>query len=199
MSFTRVVLLAGVLGALAPLAGCSNAGPSKEDVASSESDLTSPGYLGQIASGQTKTTSYSNPPRYRAYGFSASAGDKITADVRSIDGDAMGWITDSSYAALASNDDASSSTLDSKVVYTVPAGTATKAYRIVFRDYDLLSATFDVTLTIDPAVLSCDPPTEHWRNYVGTPIQCETIRYVCKANQRSFENDCGCGCESLTH
>jgi hypothetical protein len=198
-SFCGAVL---VLAGVAAMTGCASAdAPSKESIDSSESDLklSTPQYLGQIANGETKTSNYRNPPRYRAYGFSASAGDQITVTVKSIYGDAMGWITTSGYTVFAANDDASSSTLDSKVVYTVPAGTATKWYRIVFRDYDLLDATFSVKLTIDSAVAACDPDNESWRDYKGTPTSCQFIRYNCSSGTQSFQNDCGCGCEDLVH
>jgi hypothetical protein len=245
MSFSRVVLVAG-LGLVAGLAavGCSTSvAPEKEDVESYESELrlSSPRYLGQIANGETKTNYYYNPPRYRAFGFYAKGGDEITADVKSVDGDGMGWITTSSYDVVAANDDASSSTLDAKVVYKVPAGTASRAYRIVFRDYDLLDATFTVKLSIKSGTVTppvtcrydgatynqgasfpstdgcntcsctasgvacteracvCNPEAEPWRNYIGTPTTCQTIRYTCTADKRSFQNACGCGCEALTH
>lgn len=245
MSFVSVrgFVVAGVVCAVAALTGCSSSdAPQKEDVDSYESELrlAGPRYLGQIANGETKTNYYYNPPKYRAYGFTAKAGDEITADVKSAEGDGMGWITTSKYDVLAGNDDASASTLDAKVTYTVPAGTASRAYRIVFRDYDLLDATFTVKLTIKSAnattceydgatynpgesfpssdgcntcscgttgkvgctkkaCLACDPDNEPWRNYVGTPTTCQTIRYVCTATQRSFQNACGCGCEALSH
>ena len=202
LPFSRVFIIAGAAIALASLAGCSSPDTSsKDNVDSYESELklASPKYLGQIADGETKTVSYSDPPHYRAYGFSASAGDEITVTVKSVNGDAMGWITNASYTSLAANDDASSSTLDSKVVYTVPAGTTTKAYRIVFRDYDLLDATFNVKLSIKAAAPACDPDNEPWRTYVGTPTECQVIRYTCSSSKRSFSNDCGCGCESLSH
>ena len=152
-SFSRFVI-AGVVSAVAALTGCSSSdAPQKEDVDSYESELrlASPRYLGQIANGETKTNYYFNPPKYRAYGFYAKGGDEITADVKSVDGDGMGWITTSAFDALAANDDASSKTLDAQVVYKVPAGTASRAYRLVFRDYDLLDATFTVKLTINSA------------------------------------------------
>lgn len=248
MSLSRVrislrgFVIVGVVSAVAVLTGCSSSdAPQKEDVDSYESELrlAGPRYLGQIANGETKSNSYYNPPKYRAYGFTAKAGDEITADVQSLNGDAMGWITTSSYDALAANDDASSSTLDAKVTYKVPAGTASRAYRIVFRDYDLLDATFTVKVTIKSgaatcsydgatyspgegfpssdgcnscscssagnvlctkkACLACDPDNEPWRNYVGTPTTCQTIRYACTSTQRSFQNACGCGCEALSH
>ena len=191
-----------MIAGLAALTGCGSSGSaSKESIDSSESDLklSTPQYLGVIADGETKTSNYRNPPRYRAFGFTASAGDEITVNVKSIDGDAMGWITTSGYTVLAANDDASSSTLDSKVVYTVPAGTTTKTYRIVFRDYDLLDATFSVKLAIKAAVVACDPDNEPWNDYKGTPATCEVIRYSCPSGTKSFQNDCGCGCEDLSH
>jgi hypothetical protein len=147
MSLSRAFFVAGLTVALAALAGCSAEAPKeKEDVGTYESELrlSGPRYLGQIANGETKTSYYYAPPNYRAYGFWAKGGDEITAEVKSAYGDAMGWITYSSYDVVAANDDASSSTLDSKVVYKVPAGQASRAYRIVFRDYDLLDATFTV-------------------------------------------------------
>lgn len=211
MSFSRVSFIAGSIAALfavVGLTGCSSADASKEAVSSDESELrlASPKYLGQIASGETKTVQYSDPPHYRAYGFTAKGGDEITADVKSVDGDGMGWITTSAFDVLAANDDASSSTLDAKVVYKVPAGTASRAYRIVFRDYDLLDATFNVKLTVKtaappppPPPPACDPDSEWWRDYVGTPTQCTTLRYSCHNGQVSFQNACGCGCQDPTH
>lgn len=241
MSSSRAFVVAGSVLAFAALAGCSSSDASqKEDVGTYESELrlSSPKYLGQIANGETRTAYYYDPPHYRSYGFTAKGGDEVTADVKSVDGDGMGWITNSTYDVLAANDDASSSTLDAKVVYKVPAGTASKPYFIVFRDYDLLDATFSVKLSIKSgattcsyngtthsigesypaadgcntctcgpsgsscskrACQACDPENEPWRNYVGTPTQCMTIRYVCNSSQRSFQNACGCGCEALSH
>jgi len=153
-AFVAAVSCFGVV-AFGVLAGCSAAPETeKESVESYESELrlASPRYLGPIANGETKTSYYYNPPRYRAFGFYAKGGDEITVDVKSLNGDAMGWITTSSYDVVAANDDASRSTLDSKVVYKVPTGTASRAYRIVFRDYDLLEASFSVTLNVKSAV-----------------------------------------------
>lgn len=152
----RALASLGLSVVLASVIGCSSAPAEKqvEDTATVESELKLVGvnYLGTISSGQTRTGYYYNPPRYRAFGFTAKGGDQITLDVKSYEGDAMGWLTDSTYNVLAANDDASSYTLDSKVTYKVPAGTASKAYRIVFRDYDLLDATFTVKLAIKAAV-----------------------------------------------
>ena len=152
MSLSRFVVTGLLVTAFAAVAGCSTEGSAKgeEDVAATESELKLSGtrYLGKIKNGETRTGYYSAPPTYRSYGFDARGGDEITIDVKSVNGDGMGWITDSKYNVLAFNDDASSSTLDSKVKYKVPAGKASSSYRIVFRDYDMLEATFNVTLAI---------------------------------------------------
>lgn len=149
----------GVIAGLVGLAGCSSSQPEapKDSIDSTESELrlVTPRYLGQIANGETKSNYYYNPPRFRAFGFTAKGGEEITVDVHSAEGDAVGYITTTVFDVLASNDDASPSTLDSKVVYKVPAGTASKPYRIVFRDYNLLDATFTVKLTINGSLVVC--------------------------------------------
>lgn len=235
MPSSRLVV-AGLLVAFASLVGCSSGpeGKETEDVAVHESELKLSGtrYLGKIKSGETRTGYYYNPPRYRSFGFQAKGGDTITAHVSSPYGDGMGWITDSSYNVLAYNDDASPATLDAKVVYTVPADRPLRSYRIVFRDYDLLDATFTVSLDIASPVTCeydgktyqegdsfkstdgcndcfcgeggvactkracvCNPANEPWRNYLGNPQTCMTIRYTCAPGKRPFQNACGCGCE----
>lgn len=160
-SSTRFVVAA--LSTLTALAGCSSKVNEDHAIDSSESALkVTTSYLGKIGNGETKTSHYSTPPEYRSYGFNAKGGDEITVRISSLSGDAMGWITTSSYSVLASNDDESSSTLDSKVVYKVPTGQASRSYRIVFRDYDLLDATFNVTLSIraaSPTTCSYDGQT----------------------------------------
>ncbi|MDF2692418.1 MAG: hypothetical protein K0S65_801 [Labilithrix sp.] len=159
MSLSRFVIAGLLVTAFAAVAGCSTEGSGKEEesVAATESELKLSGtrYLGKIKSGETRSGYYSAPPNYRSYGFDAKGGDEITVDVKSVYGDAMGWITDSNYTVLAANDDASGSTLDSKVKYTIPAGKAARSYRIVFRDYDMLEATFNVTLNIKSAPATC--------------------------------------------
>ncbi len=234
---SRLVISGGLalLGAVA-LAGCSSGGElPKEDIDTyaGELRLATPRYLGEIEDGESRTNYYSNPPRYRAFGFNAKGGDTITATVKSLEGDAMGWITSSKFDVLAANDDYGED-LDSKVVYEVPAGTPSRSYRIVFRDYSLVDATFTVSLSLSKAVTSCsyggktyrqgdsfpdtagcntcscaaggrvacteracvcNPEAEPWRNYVGTPATCATIRYMCPSGKRAFQNACGCGCE----
>lgn len=215
--------------------GCSSSERVKEDVSTESSELKLSGvkYLGKIATGETKTTPYFNPPRYRAYGFDAYPGDEVTVEVTSTYGDAMTWLTDTGYESFAYNDDASDETLNSKIVYKIPTSAAPAAYRIVFRDYDTLDATFKVSLTIRPGslcqyggevyhggetftatdgcntcacgpsgivsctkrVCACNPANEPWRNYLGTPETCLTLRYTCNPGWHTFSNACGCGCE----
>lgn len=152
---SRLVVAAGLVGALALIAGCSaKADDDAETVSSYESEMKLSGirYLGRIANGQTRTGSYYNPPMYRSYAFDAKGGDEITVDVRSDWGDAMAWITDAKLKVLAFNDDDPATyTLDAKVTYKVPATEPAHAYRIVFRDYDKLDATFTVSLAIKSA------------------------------------------------
>lgn len=151
----RLFMGGTVIGAFVALSGCSteDAASKEETAASFENELRLSGakYLGTIESGQTKSTYYSDPPLYRSYGFSANPGDVVTVNVQSVYGDAVAWITTSSYDVLAMNDDASRSTLDSKIVYTVPAGRTSSSYRIVIRDYDRLGATFYTRLDIASA------------------------------------------------
>lgn len=237
---SRVAIAAGLVVAFASLAGCSTESSEKDtgDVASIESELKLSGtrYLGKLSSGETRTGYYYNPPRYRSFGFDAKGGDEVTVEIKSYEGDAVGYVTDSYYTVLAYNDDASSATLDSKITYKVPAGRAAASFRIVFRDYDLLDATFTIKLTVKSAVqttcaydgetyspgdsfpstdgcntctcgstgsvgctkraCACDPANEPWRNYIGTPQQCMTIRYTCSSGKVPFQNSCGCGCET---
>jgi hypothetical protein len=147
------ISLIAAAATLSLVAGCSSqsADDKSEKTESSADELRLSGtrYLGRITSGQTRTGYYYTPPTYRSYGFDARGGDKITADVKSVYGDGVGYITDATYNVLAFNDDATQSTLDSKVTYTIPAGQPIASYRIVFRDYDLLEATFSVKLSIE--------------------------------------------------
>ena len=79
----------------------------------------------------------------------------------------------------------------------------------MFRDYDLLAATFSIHLQIDsknpgtpdggPPPAQCNPANEPWRTYKGTPSTCPFVRYTCPAGTQNFENDCGCGCEDNNH
>ncbi|HEY4180921.1 MAG TPA: hypothetical protein VGM90_28960 [Kofleriaceae bacterium] len=107
--------------------------------------------LGTLAYGDTSASkAYSKTPRYRAYKFDGTAGDKVDVWVRSEDGDAVAWLLDKSYHVLASNDDGDDSTLDSHLVATLPDSTSTTHW-IVYREYNRSSAHFTVELGGGPA------------------------------------------------
>jgi hypothetical protein len=151
MSSLRFAASSLVVCLIAAVTGCATETGEKEDVATSADDLKLTGirYLGKIFNGETRTTRYWSPPRYRSYGFDAKAGDEVTVEVKAVNGDAVAFIADTNYNVLAYNDDVTPGVvLDSKVTYKVPSGQASQTYRIVFRDYSEESGTFTVTLTI---------------------------------------------------
>ena len=189
------------VSAMVAVAGCSSsneASSSKENIDSYESELrlATPRYLGQIANGESKTSAYVNPPAFRAFGFTAKGGEEITVDVKSLNGDAMGWITTTVFDVLASNDDASPRTLDSKVVYKVPAGTPSKAYRIVFRDYDLLDATFSVKLSINSSTVTCTYEGETYKPGASVAAKdgCNTCSCSASGNVACTKMACAPAC-----
>jgi hypothetical protein len=158
MVLSRFFIAGLVFSALGAMAGCSSAKDiSALDVGSTESELRLSGtkYLGTISSGQTRSSHYRATPIYRSYGFSAKGGDEITVDVKSEDGDAVVWLTDSRYKVLATNDDATESSFDAHVTYQIPDGLAARSYRIVFREYWKDEANFDVTLGVKSAPATC--------------------------------------------
>lgn len=207
MSLSRGLAVLGIAFAFASLVGCSAEAPvEKEPVESFESELRLSGirYLGQIKSGETKSNYYANPPRYRAYGFYAKGGDEIVAEVKSLYGDGMGWITTSNYEAVAANDDANASTLDAKVVYKVPAGNASRAYRIVFRDYDLLDATFSVKVDVKsaapvPATCSYGGSTYNVGDSFPSTDGCNTCNCGSNGSVGCTKRACVCNPETETN
>lgn len=44
-------------------------------------------------------------------------------------------------------------------------------------------------------VCDCNPASEPWHTYYGTPSQCIQLIYSCPFGERTFANTCGCGCE----
>jgi hypothetical protein len=100
--------------------------------------------VGSLSYGDTSdSVAYHNPPRYRAFKFVGSSQDQVDVWVRSADGDSVAWLLDGSYKTVARNDDADDTTTDSHMTATL-AGAGT--YYIVFREYSLGDATFDVSL-----------------------------------------------------
>jgi hypothetical protein len=113
--------------------------------------------VGTLSYGGSKSTLYSSTPSYRGYRFHGEAGDQISVWVRSSSGDAVAWLTDTGFNTLAMNDDADSSTYDSHITATL---SSTGTYYVVFRDYNLTSHYFTVSLDGGPAVpTSCGGST----------------------------------------
>jgi len=191
------------------LAACSVATPGDDPmVDSSESALRAlkaEEVVGDLAFGETKTVQYSETPRYRALRVQASAGDTIDAWVRGTRGaDAQAWILGSSYATLATNRDASTSTTDAHVVKKV--GT-TGTYYLVVREANLEDAELTVALApraapsspsadpFDPA--SCGGPSMTRAEAVAllAPGTSDAIvgRYVIQKRSRTCSPVTGCG------
>jgi len=115
--------------------------------------------LGSLTYGRASSSvSYTRTPKYRAFKFTGSSGDKVDVWVRSSNGDAMGWLTDATFKTLASNDDATASSTDSHLTATLPAG-AGATYYIVFREYSQAAARFTVSVTKGTGGGTTTPPT----------------------------------------
>jgi hypothetical protein len=156
------ILAATGMGAALMMAGC---GDIKQEVTEDFSSLAALDeksdafsqrmrIVGSLSYGQTSAAvTYSNPPRYRAFKFGGQRGDRVTVWVRSRTGDAVAWVLDNSFRTLAYNDDASTSTLDSKIILALPGNINPDivTYYIVFRDYSLSRRSFTVSLQGQPA------------------------------------------------
>lgn len=150
------------LASLLLLAACASKAPVSDDFSDlSGMDEKSDSFsyrmkvLGTIDYGaSTASVKYTKTPRYRAYKFNGYEGDRVDAWVRSPGGDAVAWVLDSHFNVLAGNDDADDSTLDSHMLFTLPASDAVTHY-IVYRDYSLSTARFSVELAVQPYDTSC--------------------------------------------
>jgi hypothetical protein len=130
------------------LAACSKAPVDDSFSELSSVDLKSDSFstrmkiVGDLGYGAPTTVKYTKTPRYRAFTLTVSSEQNVSAWIRSSQGDAVAWLLDASFKTVAFNDDADASTLDSHLVAHVEAG----AYYVVFRDYNLESHYFDVSL-----------------------------------------------------
>ena len=88
--------------------------------------------LGDIAYGDTTLpVAYTNQPAYRAYRFTATAGDDIDIWVGSRDGNARAWLLSSDFRTIAANDDGAANTQDAHITQKIAkAGT----YYIAFNE-----------------------------------------------------------------
>ncbi len=132
--------------------GCAASTDPEETTTDDELRALAPGeVVGTIAYGQTLgPLRYTKRPLYRALRFVAERGDKIDISVRSSGGDARAWLTSSTFATIASNDDAAPGRKDAHIEVTATrAGT----HYIVWREKNGADASFEVSLAGGP------PPT----------------------------------------
>lgn len=113
--------------------------------------------VGSIAYGETKGPLQHKAKKWSALKFVANAGDTISIDVTSKNGDTVAWLVDKSSEILAYNDDAGSGT-DSHLEYTFKTG-ANTTYYIVTRDYYRRAMKFSVSLKGKAAVDFTGPCT----------------------------------------
>jgi hypothetical protein len=101
--------------------------------------------LGTLLHGETSgLVGYIYPPRYRAFKFAAAEHDRFDIWVASEDGDAVAWVLDTNFQALAWNDDAGKGTTDAYIGLTIPS--SQPVFYIVFREYNLAFSHFRVRL-----------------------------------------------------
>lgn len=102
--------------------------------------------VGTLLHGETSgLVGYIYPPRYRAFKFAAAPGDRFDIWVASEDGDAVAWVLDTYFHALAWNDDAHKGTTDAHLALTIPSNHT--VFYIVFREYSLAFSHFRVRLS----------------------------------------------------
>jgi len=139
-------------------AGCAApTAESAEDPAVDESALSGSTIqvLGSIAPGDSLSAEYSGTPRYRAYSFTAAAGDKVTFKVTSsTGGDALAYILRKNFATIARNDNASGTTKDAEVTAKIATG---GTYYVAVRNAARGPATFTVSFDAPPAATSDSP------------------------------------------
>ena len=110
-----------------------------------KADHTSIQLVASLGYGETTSALYyQDPPRYLAVHFDGTAGDTVSARVNALDGgDPVAWLIDGAGEVHASNDDESTSSLDSLMETTL---VATGPHYVLFRDYYLESGLFSVAI-----------------------------------------------------
>ena len=123
------------------LAGCSNGKAPVDDTFSELAGLDAKSdkfsgkltIVGSIGYDETQGPfSYKN--KYDALKFAGDAGDQITVDVGSKNGDTVAWVLDNDFNILAHNDDHAGGT-NSHIALKLPAN-ASRTHYIVVRDMD---------------------------------------------------------------
>ena len=174
-----LLLAACALPALSTFGGCTADKPEVDEDFTDLAGIDDKGdyfssklkVLGTLGDGDAVRARYTATPRFRGYSFTAAAGDQVDVWVKSTTGDALAWVVDGTYKVVAKNDDASADTYDAHVVTTLPAsGVAGGRYYVIFRDYNLETRYFNVSLK----KLAGAPGDAAWRGQA----QAEIVRLV---------------------
>ena len=165
MPHTRLLLALVCLG-LPSVVACTNAPAAGDDIAVADGEselraLASNEVIGPIAFNATATVNHTGTPRYRAYSFSVTAGDKLDIWVRSATTDTHAWLVDESFRTIKFNNDANGSnegeddadTTDSNIKYEA---TKTGKYFIVFRGQ--LNVAANISVRVDKSGGPPPPP-----------------------------------------
>jgi hypothetical protein len=167
MNLLRSLSIASLLSLSAIAAtACSSSSDAKEaptDEASSDLVVKNLRVAGSLVYGQTsgRTAYNKKTAKYTAFTFAGHEGDQVDIWVKSTNGDTVAWLLDGTGKTLAKNDDASFSTLDSHIAFTLPASAAASAtYYIAVRDYWRDPMSFKVTLDGKPADLGAGCNTD---------------------------------------
>lgn len=167
MPRTHFVFLSLVCLGLPSVLACTNPATSDDEfVVDTQSELralASNEIVGPIAFNTTLTVNHTGAPRYRAYSFSAAAGDKLDIWVRSATTDTRAWLVDESFRTVKFNNDANTSneseddstTTDSNIKYEV---SSTGKYFIVFRGQLDVAANISVRVDKSGGVTPPPPP-----------------------------------------
>lgn len=141
----RLTLALPLLAALALACGASPEGENDAlpDEASALS-VSSASRLGALHYGESAHVDYTGTPRYRAWSFTAAAGDAVEVKATSPTGDPVLWLTNASFATIEKNDDVASGDRSAAIRRTLTkAGT----YWIVVSEVKRAPAGIDVSLT----------------------------------------------------
>ena len=141
------------------VAACGAEAPEMESGTSESAlrALTATEIVGSIAPGQTKTgIAYDDSSTYRALSFQVGVGDEVTIEVRASGADAKAWLLGANFQTLASNDDASSTTRDSRIKRKLVVG---GTHYVAFREKNYEDASFEVSLSVTP-LAPAPPPSQ---------------------------------------
>jgi hypothetical protein len=149
-----------------------------EETAESEDGLralSSSELLGDIAFDTPVSVAHSGTPKYRAYSFNVTQGDKLDIWVKSANADAHAWLLDDRFQTLKWNNDANGNeaeddgTTDSNIKHTV---SRTGKYYVAFRGSVGVAANFTVQVnrTTNQPPPPPPPPTGNPWGCSGTPL-----------------------------